>query len=64
MEFVQKLFSSVFSMTKGLIGLIRGEGNEEAAKKVGKVLAICFVSICAINTAAAVLKAKKDGRWH
>lgn len=64
MEFVQKLFSVVVSLIKGLIGLIRGEGNEEAAKKLGKILAVCFVSICAINTAAAILKAKKDGRWH
>ena len=64
MEFIQKFLSSLVSMIKGLIGLIRGEGNEEAAKKVGKLLAVCFVTICAVNTAAAVLKAKKDGRWH
>lgn len=64
MEFVQKVFSILVSMFKGLAGLIRGEGYEDAAKKVGKLLAVAFVTICAVNTAAAILKAKKNGRWH
>ena len=62
-EMLLKAPTMLFSLAKGLFGLIRGEGNEEAAKKVGKLLAVCFVSICAVNTAAAILKAKKNGHW-
>ena len=63
MEYLQKIFSGLVSLVKGLFGLISGKGNEEAAKKVGKLLAVVFVSVCAANTAAAILKAKKNGRW-
>ena len=62
-ELLMKAPAMLLSLAKGLLGLIRGEGNEEAAKKVGKLLAVCFVSICAVNTAAAILKAKKKGNW-
>ena len=63
MEYVQKILSGFVSLIKGLIGLILGKGTGEEARKVGKLLAVCFVSICAATTAAAVLKAKKEGRW-
>ena len=63
MEYLQKFFSGLLSLVKGLTGLICGKGNEEAAKKVGKLLAVIFVSVCAANTAAAILRAKKSGRW-
>ena len=64
MEYVQKILSGFLSLVKGLIGLLLGKGNDEAAKKVGRLLALCFVSICAATTAIAILKAKKDGRWR
>lgn len=60
-EMLKKLPAMLLALAKGLIGLIRGEGNEEAARKVGKLLAVCFVTFCAVNTAAAVHKAKKHG---
>ena len=34
MEYLQKIFSGLVSLVKGLFGLISGKGNEEAAKKV------------------------------
>jgi large subunit ribosomal protein L18 len=37
--FLKKAPALLLSLVKGLIGLIRGESNEEAAKKVGKLLA-------------------------
>ena len=62
-ELLKKCPALLLSLIKGLIGLIRGEGNEDAAKKVGKILAVAFVGMCAINTLAAILKAKKSGHW-
>ena len=53
----------LLSLIKGLIGLIRGKVDEESTKKVGKLLAVGFVAMCVVNTAAAILKAKKSGHW-
>ena len=63
LELLKKCPAMLMSLVKGLIGLIKGEGNEEAAKKVGKILAVCFVVMCTVNTLAAIHKAKKEGRW-
>ena len=63
MELLKKSPAVLLNLVKGLIGLIRGEGDEEAAKKVGKILAVAFVGMCVINTLAAILKAKKNGHW-
>ena len=62
-QLLKKSPAAILSLIKGLIGLIRGNGNEEAAKKVGKILAVAFVGMCVVNTASAILKAKKSGRW-
>ena len=59
LELLKKSPALLLSLLKGLIGLIRGEGDEEAAKKVGKILAVAFVGMCVINTLGAILKAKK-----
>ncbi len=62
LELLKKCQSLLLSLFKGLIGLIRGEGNEEDAKKVGKFLAGAFLAMCTVNTVAAILKAKKEGK--
>lgn len=62
-QMLKKSPAMLISLIKGLIGLIRGKENDEAAKKVGKILAVAFVGMCVINTAAAIHKAKKTGHW-
>ena len=59
LELLKKSPAELLALVKGLIGLIRGEGDEEAIKKVGKLLAVGFVSLCLGNTARALLKARK-----
>ena len=64
MEFIRKIFASIVSTLKGLIGLVRKEENRPTVKKVAVLLAAALLAVCISNTAAAILDAKKNGRWH